>query len=131
MTKKEKRIICKKCGENWLPSELPSNKEWTKIAPMPDSEGRITIMVMATWTCPKCGKSVMGLKGKYKDEGTTGPSKKELLITKLKNIDEKIALNELANEFGFSVENIKKALQIFIKEKAVAGRIEDDYYFKN
>jgi len=127
---KEKRITCKKCGESWLPTELPTNKEWTKIAPMPDSEGRITVMVMATWTCPSCGKSVMGLKGKYKDEGTSGPSKKELLINKLNNIEDKIALADLANEFGFSVENIKKALQIFIKQKIILGRIEENYYIK-
>ena len=128
---KIKKIVCKKCGETWLPNEVPTNKEWTKMAPMPDSEGRVTIMQMATWSCPSCGKTKMGLKGKYKDAGTTGPSKKDKLIEYIDNSGNKIALAEIATELSFSIENVEKALQAFIKRKAISGKIENDYFIKD
>ena len=132
MTKKSrvKRIVCKKCGESWLPQDVPTNKEWTKMAPMPDSEGRVTIMRMATWSCPSCGKSVMGLKGKHKDEGASGPSKKELLIEQIEKVDKKISLKELATELSLSEDNLEKAINIFIKQKAISGKIEDSFFVK-
>ena len=127
---KVKKITCKKCGESWLPDEVPTNKEWTKLAPMPDSEGRMTVILMATWTCPKCGKSKMGSKAKFKDEGPTGPSKKELLIEKVEKLDKKIELSELAAEFAFSEENLEKALNVFIKRGTISGKIENGYFIK-
>ncbi|MBN1328548.1 MAG: hypothetical protein JXA54_03650 [Candidatus Heimdallarchaeota archaeon] len=132
MSKKEKakRINCKKCGETWMPDDVPTSKEWTKLAPMPDSEGRLTVMIMATWTCPNCGKSTMGLKGKFKDEGQTGPSKQELLLEKINSINSKILISELAAEFSFSEENLEKALQAFINRKTISGKIENGYFVK-
>jgi len=109
---------------------VPTNKEWTKMAPMPDSEGRVTIMQMATWSCPSCGKTKMGLKGKYKDEGTTGPSKKDKLIEYIENSGDKIALAEIAAELSFSIDNVEKALLAFIKRKAISGKIENDHFIK-
>lgn len=127
---KAKKITCKKCGESWLANELPTNKEWTKLAPMPDSEGRVTIILMATWSCPSCGKSVMGSKSKYKDDGTTGPSKKDKLIEKINKAENKIAISELATELSFSEENVEKAIQVFVKNKAIVGKIENGYFIK-
>ncbi|MBY8994664.1 MAG: hypothetical protein KGD59_08950 [Candidatus Heimdallarchaeota archaeon] len=127
---KVKRINCKKCGESWLPTEVPTNKEWTKMAPMPDSEGRVTIMMMATWSCPSCGKSTMGLKGKYKDEGTTGPSKKERIVEFIEKSDKKIPLTDIAAELTLSEENVEKALNAFVKMKTISGKIEDGYFIK-
>jgi hypothetical protein len=127
---KPKKITCKKCGESWLANEHPTNKEWTKLAPMPDSEGRITIILMATWSCPGCGKSVMGSKSKYKDDGTTGPSKKDKLIEKINEADQKIAIAELAAELSFSEENVEKAIQAFMKRKTISGKIENGYFIK-
>jgi len=127
---KVKKISCKQCGESWLPGKVPTNKEWTKMAPMPDSEGRVTIMIMATWSCPSCGKTVMGLKGKYKDDGTTGPSKKDQLIDELNNTKDKIAISELAEMMSFTEENVEKAIQVFIKRNAIKGKIEGGYFIK-
>ena len=126
-----KNIVCKNCGESWVPTEVPTNKEWTKMAPMPDSEGRVTIMQMATWSCPGCGKTRMGLKGKYKDEGTTGPSKKDKLIEQINNADKKLALEEIAVTLSFTIENVEKALAVFIKSGAIKGKIEDGYFIKD
>ncbi|NHJ03403.1 MAG: hypothetical protein EAX90_01150 [Candidatus Heimdallarchaeota archaeon] len=133
MSKKSKikKISCKNCGESWLPGEVPTNKEWTKLAPMPDSEGRVTIMMMATWSCPSCGKNVMGLKGKYKDEGTSGPSKKELMIEMIDKSDGKISITEIAAELSLSDENVEKALLAFLKTKAISGKIENGFFIKN
>ena len=127
---KVKKINCTKCGESWLPTEVPTNKEWTKMAPMPDSEGRVTIMLMATWSCPSCGKTVMGLKGKFKDEGTSGPSKKDQIIDLINNADGKISIEEMAIELSLSEENLEKALMAFVKTKAISGKIENDYFVK-
>ena len=127
---KVKKIVCKKCGESWLPQDVPVNKEWTKLAPMPDSEGRVTIMIMATWSCPSCGKTVMGLKGKYKDEGTSGPSKKELIVELVEKTDKKIALEEMSAELSLSIENLEKALNVFIKQKIISGKIENGFFMK-
>ena len=127
---KVKKINCKKCGESWLPAEVPTNKEWTKMAPMPDSEGRVTIMLMATWSCPSCGKTVMGLKGKYKDEGPSGPSKKERSVDMINNADQKISIEEMAIELSLSEENLEKALLAFVKIKTISGKIENGYFVK-
>ena len=127
---KSKPIICKNCGESWMPNEVPTNKEWTKIAPMPDSEGRITVMVMATWSCPNCGKSRMGLKGKYKDDGTSRPSKKEQILNIIKETDQRIAISEIADEISFTDENVEKALEVFIKRKTIKGKIEEGFFIK-
>ena len=127
---KIKRVNCKKCGESWLPNEVPTNKEWTKVAPMPDSEGRVTVMIMATWSCPSCGKSTMGLKSKHKDKGTTGPSKKELIVEFIEKADKKFLLTELAGELSLSEDNLEKALQAFIIRKAISGKIENGYFIK-
>ncbi|MBD3192066.1 MAG: hypothetical protein GF308_15575 [Candidatus Heimdallarchaeota archaeon] len=126
---KQKRITCK-CGESWLPDEVPTNKEWTRVAPMPDSEGRVTVMMMATWTCPNCGKSKMGLKAKYKDDGTKFPSKKELLFEELEHVEDKIALSELAEALSLEEENVTKALEIYIKRNKISGRIEAGFFIK-
>ena len=76
MPKKVKLIKCKKCGESWIPTDVPTKKEWPKVAPMPSADGSVTITVMATWDCPKCGKSVMGAKGKTKGEFKEEDTKK-------------------------------------------------------
>ena len=127
---KEKKIVCKKCGESWFPTEYPPNKEWTKLAPLPDAEGRLTIMIMATWNCTNCGTSTMGLKGKFKDEEPTGPSKQELLLEKVKKVKDKISISELAAEFSLNEENLEKALQVFIKRKTINGKIENGFFIK-
>ncbi|MFW9922231.1 MAG: PCI domain-containing protein [Candidatus Thorarchaeota archaeon] len=127
---KSNAISCKNCGESWSPTEVPTNKEWTKLAPMPDSEGRVTIMMMATWTCPGCGKNVMGLKGKYKDDGTSGPSKKELMMEMIEKADKKIAISEIAAELSLSVDNVEKALTAFIAQNSISGKIEGGYFIK-
>ena len=72
-------------------------------------------MIMATWTCPGCGKTRMGLKGKFKGDEPSGPSKKEQLINKIEETKGKISIEELAIEFSFSPENLEKALEAFIK----------------
>jgi transcription initiation factor TFIIIB Brf1 subunit/transcription initiation factor TFIIB len=130
MTKKSKRkkIVCKECGTSWFPDEVPTNKEWTRVAPMPDSEGRVTVMMMATWSCPNCGKSKMGLKAKFKDDGTKFPSKKELLMDRINAVKDKISIAELSEELDLSEDNIEKALQVYIKRKTVSGKIADGYY---
>jgi hypothetical protein len=127
---KVKKITCKNCGESWLPHDVPTNKEWTKMAPLPDKEGRVTIMIMATWSCPGCGKTRMGLKGKFKGDEPTGPSKKEMLIEKIEKTDDRISIADLATEFSFSPENLEKALLAFIKRGTISGKIEAGYFIK-
>jgi len=45
-------VKCPRCG-----TEVQPTKTWQLVAPMPDAEGRITIIVMGSFKCPKCGYS--------------------------------------------------------------------------
>ncbi|MCX8184844.1 MAG: chromatin protein Cren7 [Sulfolobales archaeon] len=46
---------CPKCGYETQPA-----KTWHLTSPLPDSEGRISITVMGSFKCPKCGHSWRG-----------------------------------------------------------------------
>ncbi len=46
---------CPRCGWDTQPS-----KTWHLTSPLPDSEGRITITIMGSFKCPKCGYSWRG-----------------------------------------------------------------------
>ncbi|RLG82016.1 MAG: chromatin protein Cren7 [Thermoprotei archaeon] len=44
-------VRCPKCGAEVVKPE----KTWQLVAPLPDAEGRVTIIVMGSFRCPKCG----------------------------------------------------------------------------
>lgn len=46
---------CPRCGWETQPS-----RTWHLTSPLPDSEGRITITIMGSFKCPKCGYSWRG-----------------------------------------------------------------------
>jgi len=123
---KTKMIKCK-CGETWLPTDVPTNKEWTKVAPMPDKHGNVTIIVMATWTCPKCGKSKMGAKGKTKGEVKEEDTKKYKIEHALKS-GEKQDLEKLAEEIGVSVDSLEKIIPMYVKKLGIKGKLQDKYF---
>ena len=57
MPKRSKLIACRHCGSKF--EKLDDKyilKTWHRVAPMPDKHGNLTISIMATWICPKCGK---------------------------------------------------------------------------
>jgi len=124
---KVKPIKCKKCGATWLPNEVPTVKEWTKVAPMPDKDGNITITVMATWRCPNCGASVMGTKGKTKGEIKEEDTKSYKIEHALKS-GEKIDLEQLANAIGVKFDNLLKIVPLYQKKKNIKGKIEGKYF---
>jgi len=72
--------------------------------------------------CKKCGESWLPT--------TTGPSKKELIVEFIEKADKKFLLTELAAELSLSEDNLEKALQAFIKMKAISGKIENEYFIK-
>ena len=123
---KMKPIKCS-CGYSWLPHEVPTNKEWNMISPMPDSDGNVTITIMATWTCPKCGKSKTGAKGKtkgeFKEEDTPKYKIEQAIIS-----GKKFSLKELSEETGFDIENIRKIIPLYLQKLNLKGKIKDDYY---
>lgn len=43
-------VKCPRCG-----AEVKPEKTWQLVAPLPDAEGRITIVVMGSFKCPNCG----------------------------------------------------------------------------
>ncbi|MHA1667906.1 MAG: hypothetical protein ACTSUR_04530 [Candidatus Heimdallarchaeaceae archaeon] len=124
---KQKLIKCKGCGNTWLPTEVPTNKEWTKVAPMPDKDGNITIIVMATWSCPKCEKTVMGAKGKTKGEVKEEDTKKYKIETALKS-GKKVDLELLAKDMKVKVESLEKIIPMYVKKLGLKGKIKGKYF---
>ncbi len=123
---KKKPIKCK-CGNTWLPLEVPTNKEWNFVSPMPDKDGNVTITRMASWTCPKCGKSKTGAKGKTKGEfkeEDTPKYKIEFAISSGKEF----SISELAEGTGFDIDNIKKIIPMYLKKKNLKGKIDGDQF---
>ncbi|MCY3412934.1 MAG: hypothetical protein INQ03_14950 [Candidatus Heimdallarchaeota archaeon] len=130
MAKKKKGIFCKNCNFEVIigePSDLDNlNKEWPFVAPMPDKDGKVTITQMATWSCPKCGKTIRGARGKTKGD-FDGKSKKVQIEEKLaENVEFDIEV--FANSMGAEKENLEKMLNFMIKKGIAKGKIEGDMY---
>ena len=123
---KMKPIKCK-CGNTWMPHEVPTNKEWNMISPMPDKDGNVTITIMATWTCPKCGKSKTGAKGKTKGEFKEEDTPKYKIETAITSGKE-FSISKLADDTGFDIENIKKIIPMYMKKKNIKGKIQGDKF---
>lgn len=65
MPKKQQEYnICPKCGTRVTPS-----RTWQLIAPIPDSQGRVTITIMGSYECPNCGYRWRGVVSKMKVGG--------------------------------------------------------------
>ncbi|MHA1197921.1 MAG: hypothetical protein ACTSQF_00995 [Candidatus Heimdallarchaeaceae archaeon] len=124
---KIKLIKCK-CGNTWEPLDVPTNKEWNFVSPMPDKQGNVTITRMASWSCPECGKSKTGAKGKTKGEfkeENTPKYKIEHAITSGKQFK----LADLAESTGFDIDNIRKIIPMYMKKQNIKGEIKDDIFF--
>ena len=123
---KTKPIKCK-CGNTWQPLEVPTNKEWNFVSPMPDKDGNVTITRMASWTCPSCGKSKTGAKGKTKGEFKEEDTPKYKIEHAI-SAGEKFSISGLAEETGFDIDNIRKIIPMYQKKKNIKGKIKDDYF---
>ena len=126
---KEVAISCKSCGQVINPKENPPSSTWTLTSPLPDKEGRITLTVMGSFDCPRCGKNIKAAMKKIKsDDEVSGKSKKELLLESLQTITSDISIEELAGKIGLTPAAIQKATELLIKRKEVNGRLENGIY---
>lgn len=128
---KEKSVVisCKSCGQVVNPKEHPPSSTWTLTSPLPDKEGRITLTVMGSFDCPRCGKNIKAAMKKIKsDDEVSGKSKKELLLESLQSQTSNITVDELAEKIGLPASAIEKATLLLIKRKEVGGKIEDGVY---
>ena len=126
---KDVAISCKSCGQLINPKENPPSSTWTLTSPLPDKEGRITLTVMGSFDCPRCGKNIKAAMKKIKsDDEVSGKSKKEVLIDILKAQDSNITIDELANKIGLTPAAIQKATELLIKRKEIIGKIENGVY---
>jgi len=126
---KVKAIVCKGkkgCGHTFMPTDVPTNKQWNMVSPMPDKDGNVTITIMATWNCPKCGKSITGAFAKTKGE-MDGESKKDKLIKAL-NSSDSVKLADFAKAIGYKPENVEKMAKLFIKKGMITGKVEDGIF---
>ncbi len=126
---KVKPIVCKGkkgCGHTFMPTEVPTNKQWNMVSPMPDKDGNVTITIMATWTCPKCGKSITGAFAKTKGE-MDGESKKDKLL-KVLTSGEDVVIADFAKTIGYKSENVEKMIGLFVKRGMVSGSIENGVF---
>ncbi|BBG23794.1 hypothetical protein [Sulfuracidifex tepidarius] len=65
--KQKDSTTCPNCGE----TEVKPTKTWQLVSPLPDAKGRITITVMGTFDCPKCGHHWRGVVSKIKAGGSS------------------------------------------------------------
>ena len=128
---KTKKIACSKCGRVLNPKETLPNKTWNLISPMPDKEGRITLTIMGSFTCPNCGKSVRASLQKIKGDEIQGGAKpkREMLLERLQSAENKISLPDLANELGLELNSVMKATETLCKVRKVQGNVSGDYYY--
>ncbi|MHA1217946.1 MAG: hypothetical protein ACTSSN_05305 [Candidatus Heimdallarchaeaceae archaeon] len=124
---KKKLIKCKNCGEEWLPTDVPTKKEWNIVSPMPDKQGNVTITRMATWDCPNCGKNRTGAKAKTKGEFKEEETPKYKIEHAISS-EEKFNIADLADEIGFDVESIKKIIPMYLKKNKIKGKIDGDFF---
>ena len=129
--KKEKTIVisCKSCGQVINPTETPPSSTWTLTSPLPDKEGRITLTVMGSFTCTRCGKNIKAAMTKIKsDDESSGKSKKEVLVETVKELTENTSLETIAEKLKLTSNSVEKALSLLIKKGEVNGKIEDGVY---
>ena len=127
--KRKKKISCKKCGQIIDPVETPPKKTWQLISPMPDKEGRVTLTIMGSFSCPSCNSSVRASLKKIRgDEIGSGKSKKELLIEAIKLVQEPTSIDqiEIAN---ISSAAVGKAIKTLIDQGKITGRVEEGIFY--
>lgn len=54
-------VKCPRCG-----TEVKPERTWQLVAPLPDAEGRVTIIIMGSFKCPNCGHRWRGKVSKIK-----------------------------------------------------------------
>jgi len=62
--RKRNPFTCPICGTRAEPK-----KTWQLVSPFPDSKGRITVTIMGSFECPKCGHKWRGVVSKLKVGG--------------------------------------------------------------
>ncbi len=87
---------CPKCG-----AEVKPQKTWQLVAPLPDAEGRITIIVMGSFKCPRCGYSwrqrISKIKVGPEGEIDLGEKKRKKKKEKKKNTEGKVIEVDLSD----------------------------------
>ena len=123
------KLRCTQCAYKINPVETPPNKTWNMISPLPDKMGRVTLTIMGSFTCPKCGKSLRIAMQKIKsDSEPTGVSRKQGLVATLQEINEKTSIEEIAGKVGLSDHAVSKATSLLIKKGEVKGIIKEGFF---
>ena len=126
---KKKVISCKNCGQVINPTETPPSTTWNLISPLPDKQGRVTLTVMGSFTCPRCGKNVKAAMKKIKSDAELGgKSKAEVLLDTIIGLEKKTSLEDISSALNINPAAIQKALALLIKRGKVNGKIEDAFY---
>ena len=130
MAKKQKPIKCKKCNNTFeIGSEEDKNtrgKEWTMVAPMPDKNGDVTITLMATWSCSKCGYTIRGSAGKTKGDFGGKPRKQQ--IDEMLESGVAFEIAGFATQLKVGEENLTKILNVMINKGSIKGKIKNGIY---
>lgn len=99
--KQRKSNTCPVCGTEVKEPE----KTWNLISPFPDENGRLTLTVMGSYKCPKCGAKWKGVVSKIKVgnsgvEIETGKVSKKVVASESDNRKEviELELDDILNE---------------------------------
>ena len=86
--------------------------------------GNVTVTVMGTVECPKCGRRFRVVIAKKKLEAS-GKSPKERVIEIIKK-EKRISLEELSKRTKFSVRALRIAIEDYIKRGDLKAHLEGD-----
>ena len=126
-----KKVRCKKCNYEFLPSDVKPDSTWEMIAPMPDKDGNITVTVMAVWTCPQCGSKIKGALSKIKvGQDVKGMNRTQILIETLTKV-ESISIAEVAEKIRVSEETARKAIEYLLRKGSVKGEIRGNFFYRH
>ena len=125
----KEKFKCSSCGFVINPKEHPPNKTWNMISPLPDKQGRVTLTIMGSFTCPRCSKNLKVSLQKIKsDDEFSGKSKKDELLEILKSVEGEKNLEEVAASIGLSLHAVTKATSLLIKKGEINGTIKDNLF---
>ncbi len=123
---KASSYVCPNCGYKIKKSEIRKYLVKERFLTSVSFSGKVTITMLGSVECPKCGKRFRVVLGK-KSSDSSGKSPKERVIEVIKKA-KRISLEDLSKKTKFSVRALRIALEGYIKDGSIKGHFEGDVF---